>query len=153
MHSSFQSSTFLENHLFTLKSTVMELFGRLTANATVNEIKDGRKVINFSVAINDGYKPKGTEVFKKITTFVNCSYCLNTSLAEFLTKGTLVEIYGRISANAWTNMEGKAKASLNFHVSSIKLHSGPKSENGEENKDFKTVSVSDITAPLEDLPF
>jgi single-strand DNA-binding protein len=52
----------------------MELFGRLTANATVNEIKDGRKVINFSIAINDGYKPKGTEVFKKITTFVNCSY-------------------------------------------------------------------------------
>jgi len=131
----------------------MELIGRLTANAMVNEIKDGRKVINFSVAINDGYKPKGTDTFKKITTYVNCSYWLSTSLAEFLTKGTVVELYGRISANAWTNMEGKSKASLNFHVTSIKLHGRPKSEIAAESKEFKTVSVSDITVPLEDLPF
>ena len=100
----------------------MELVGRLTADAKVSTLKDERKVVNFSIAINDSYKPKGSELVTKITTFVNCSYWINTAIAEHLTKSTLVELSGRIGVNAWTNAEGEAKASLTFHVNSIKLH-------------------------------
>ncbi len=53
----------------------MELFGRLTADATVNTLKDGRKVVHFAIALNDSYKPKDGDEWKKLTTFVNCSYC------------------------------------------------------------------------------
>src|SRR5678809_653647 len=98
----------------------MELVGRLTANAKVSTVKDDRKVVNFSIAINDSYKPKGSEMVTKITTFVNCSYWINPAIAEHLTKSTLVELSGRIGVNAWTNAEGEAKASLTFHVNSIK---------------------------------
>ena len=38
----------------------MEIIGRLTADAKVNTLKGDRKVVNFSVAINESYKAKGT---------------------------------------------------------------------------------------------
>ena len=100
----------------------MEIIGRLTANAKRKELSDGRNVVNFSIAINDSYKAKGSDEVKKITTYVNCSYWRSPAIAEYLTKGVLVEVFGRISANAWTNAQGEVKATLNFHVTGIKLH-------------------------------
>lgn len=126
----------------------MELFGRLTANAVVNTLKDGRKVVHFSLAINDSYKPKDSDEWKKLTTYVNCSYWLSEAVAKFLTKGALVEVYGRISVSAWVNAQGEAKGSLNFHVNNIKLH-GKGSAAGED----VIPTAAEITEPIDDLPF
>jgi len=126
----------------------MELVGRLTADAKVSTLKDERKVVNFSIAINDSYKPKGGELVTKITTFVNCSYWINPAIAEHLTKSTLVELSGRIGVNAWTNAEGEAKASLTFHVNGIKLHG-----KGNAASKESIPAASEIKEPIEDLPF
>jgi single-strand DNA-binding protein len=41
----------------------MEIVVRITANATNKTVSGERTVVNFSIAINDSYKPKGaTEV-------------------------------------------------------------------------------------------
>jgi single-strand DNA-binding protein len=77
--------------------------------------------VNFSIAINDTYKTKGSTEVQKITTYVNCSYWINPGVSAYLTKGTLVECYGRIGANAWTNKEGEVKACLTFHVNTMLL--------------------------------
>ncbi len=126
----------------------MELIGRVTADATVNTTKEGRKVVHFSIAMNDSYKPKGSDEWKKVTTFVNCSYWINEAIAKNITKGSLVEVYGRISVSAWTNLKGEAKGSLNFHVNNIKLH-------GKGNAEAKESipAPADITEPVDDLPF
>jgi single-strand DNA-binding protein len=126
----------------------MELTGRLTADAKLSILKDDRKVVNFSIAINDSYKPKASEVAMKVTTFFNCSYWKNPGIAEYLKKGTLVELSGRISVNTWKNADGEAKASLNFHVNSIKLHG----KTGAIAKENIPASVQ-ITQPVDDLPF
>ena len=84
----------------------------------------------------------------KITTFVNCSYWRNSGIVEYLTKGALVEVFGRISANAWTNANGEVKASLNFHVTSIKLHGKSIAASKES-----IPAASEIKEPIEDLPF
>ena len=130
----------------------MELVGRLTADAKVSILKDERKVVNFSIAINDSYKPKDSEKVSKITTYVNCSYWINPAIAEHLTKSSLVELSGRIGVNAWTKAEGEAKASLTFHVNNIKLHGKGKATEAE-NITTSPVSPADIKEPLEDLPF
>ena len=124
----------------------MEIVGRLTANAVVNEVKNSsRKVVNFNVAVNDRYRPKDGEV-KKFTTYFNCSYWLSSGIAEHLTKGSLVELSGRVSVNAWKNMEGEAKASLNFHVNNIKLH--------DKNKSVTVNETEPKAEPAtDDLPF
>ena len=52
----------------------MTIIGRITQDAIVNTTKDDRKVVNFSLAINDSYKPKGGGERVKVTTYCNCSY-------------------------------------------------------------------------------
>ena len=141
----------------------MEIVGRLTADAKVNTLKDERKVVNFSVAVNDSYKLKGNEQPVKVTNYFNCSYWMNPAIAEHLTKGSLVELYGRISVNTWTNNEGEAKASLNFHVNNLKLHGKPKAmDNNSETpvvsisgKERKAVSsnADEVVDSRDDLPF
>jgi single-strand DNA-binding protein len=126
----------------------MEIVGRLTADAKVSTLKDKRQVVNFSIAINDSYQPRDSEQAVKITNYVNCSYWINPAIGEYLKKGSLVELSGRIGVNAWTNAEGEAKASLTFHVNTLKLHGGATTPNKE-----KVADAADVTAPMEDLPF
>ena len=140
----------------------MEIVGRLTADAKLNNLKDERQVVNFSVAVNDSYKPKDSDEPKKLTNYFNCSYWVNPQIAQHLTKGTLVELYGRIGINAWTSTDGEAKASLNFHVNSIKLH-GKSKENASSETGATSMSDKDSKAAVttgggqpadsDDLPF
>lgn len=124
----------------------MEIIGRMTADATVNETKAGKKVVNFSIAINDTYKAKGMEEVKRFVTYINCSYWINPGVAAYLTKGTLVECHGRIGADAYTGKDGEAKARLNFHVNILKLHgSSSRTETSAANTTEKETA--------DDLPF
>jgi len=130
----------------------MEIVGRITKDAVVNQLKDERKVVNFSIAVNDYYKPKNSEESVKVTTFVNCSYWISTKIAERLIKGTLLEIHGRIYVNAYKGADGEAKASLNCHVNNIKIHSTGKqtTEDQEENAEIPMDKKGAVT---DDLPF
>ena len=58
------------------------VIGRITSDAKINETKDGRKVVNFTIAENYRYKVKGTDEVKQAANFYNCSYWLNTILAS-----------------------------------------------------------------------
>lgn len=91
------------------KITIMEITARLTGNAEVKTLKDDRQVVNFNVAINDSYKPKGGDAVTKLVTYVQCAYWVNSNIAQYLTKGTLVELHGRIGVNAYNNLQGEAK--------------------------------------------
>ena len=128
----------------------MEIIGRLTADAKVNELTDGRKVVNFNIAMNENYKVKGSDEIKKATNYFNCSYWINDRIAKVLTKGTLVELYGRIGINTYTNNSGEVKAALTFHVNNIKLHGKPSKDN---NKELSAVAENEDEAAKDDLPF
>lgn len=121
----------------------MVLIGRITKDATIKKVKDHNEVVNFSIAVNDYYKPKGAADGVTITNYYNCSYWLSTKIASRLTKGSLVEIQGRITVNAYTCLDGEAKASLNCHVNSITIHQHIKIEN----------KVAQEEKIAEDLPF
>jgi single-strand DNA-binding protein len=99
----------------------MTIVGRITKDAVVNRLKDERKVVNFSLAINETYKQKAGE-YVKVTTYCNCSYWISERIAENLKKGMLIEVTGRIYVTAYAGGDGVAKASLNCHVNQIKIH-------------------------------
>jgi len=101
----------------------MDITGRVTADAQVRTLSEGRQVVNFSVAVNDSYKAKNGERVTQ-TQFFDCSYWIGAGIAQYLTKGSIVELSGRVSARAWVDSEGQAKAGLNFHTSKITLHGG-----------------------------
>ncbi len=129
----------------------MEIIARITADAKVSTLNDERQVVNFSVAINDSYKVRDSKELKKVVTFVQCSYWKNSSIAKHLTKGMLVELYGRIGVNAYKDMQGEAKARITLHVSKIKLH-GKSKQTMEENTTVPE-SVSVLNESTDDLPF
>ena len=109
----------------------MNIIGRLTRNAEVRTVSHERQVVNFSVAMNDSYKNKHGERVEQ-TTFIDCAYWLTPNVAKILTKGTLVELIGRVSARAWMGKDGEARAGLNFTASQIKLHGGGSRPQTEE---------------------
>jgi len=127
----------------------MTIVGRITRDAEVATLKDDRKVVNFSVAVNDSYKPKGGERVK-LTTFYNCSYWVSEKIAEQLKKSALVEVTGRIFVNAYSGGDGTAKASLNCHVNNIKIHAWPKENDAKE---AAAESVNTAANSDEKLPF
>ena len=126
----------------------MEIVGRVTANAKVVSTKNEKQVVNFSIAINEQYKPKGSSEVKKFTTYFRCSYWINSGIAKHLTKGVLVQLTGRAGVDAYINDAGEAKANLTFHVSTIKLH-GLGHGNGQNLQVAEPVD----TGVTDDLPF
>lgn len=122
----------------------MEITGRIIADAKVVTLKDERKVVNFTVAVNDYFKPKDSSEGKQVTVFYNCAYWISTKVAEQIKKGGIVEVNGRIYTTAYMGDE-KPKASLHCHVNSIKVHTIVKKENQKGNRE--------LTEPLDDLPF
>ncbi|KIO51869.1 single-stranded DNA-binding protein [Flavobacterium hibernum] len=135
----------------------MNITGRLTKDAKVSTLSDSRQVVNFSVAINESYKNKKGDKVEQ-TTFFDCAYWVSPRVAEWLTKGTVVELTGMVSARAWTGNDGEPRAGLNFNTSNIKLHGGgKKSESGQEVKTGQNAEQGSkkatIKEPEDDIPF
>ena len=142
----------------------MNITGRVTRDAQVRTLSDSRQVVNFSVAINESYKNKKGDRVEQ-TTFFECAYWISPRVAEWLTKGTVVELTGMVSARAWTGNDGEPRAGLNFNTSNIKLHGGGKKSEGAQTAEntqavqtgqnavqgeSKKVSAKE---PEDDLPF
>ena len=131
----------------------MNIVGRITKNAEINNLKNDKQVVNFSVAINDSYKTKQGER-REQTTYYNCSYWLSPNVAKILTKGTLVELIGRASASAWIGKDGEIKSGLNFHTSNIKVHGGGKKSDTEEQPASQAQKSNAFAEDTDDdLPF
>lgn len=130
----------------------MNIIGRLTRNAEIRTVLQDKQVVNFSVATNDSYKNKEGERIKQ-TTYFECAYWISTNVAKMLTKGTLVELSGRVYARAWQDRDGEPQAGLNFHTSQIKLYGG-----GEKTQTTEaTLTTHSDKLPKQgeedDLPF
>ena len=130
----------------------MNITGRLTRDAEVRTLSNEKQVVNFSVATNDSYRNKQGERVEQ-TTYFDCAYWISANVARLLTKGTLVELTGRVSTRAWVSKDGEARAGLNFHTSNIKLHGGSRrtetiQATAQADNNKVTVQGTD-----DDLPF
>lgn len=131
----------------------MEITGRITANSTVHKVSNDKQVVNFSIAINDNYKPRGSTEVKEVVTYINCSYWLNAKTAEWLKKGVLVQLFGRIGLNVYCNQEGKPIGSLTFHTNNIKILTFAKKTELTENVVMSSLAKGKKSETADDLPF
>ncbi|TXJ28085.1 MAG: single-stranded DNA-binding protein [Chitinophagaceae bacterium] len=136
--------------------------GRLTADAQIKQTQDGREVVNFSIALNRKFKPKGSNTAKVVTTFVNCSYWLSTGIAAYLKKGRTVATTGHIGLKTWTSPNGEARAAITQWVRDIdpwisNSSSTPNANHTSKSNDKwgkpNNESVQDTTEVVDDLPF
>lgn len=128
----------------------MEITGRIVKDASVFKVKQNREVVNFSIAVNDSYKPTGSTETKKIVTYIDCSYWLSAGLAQWLKKGALVQLFGRIGLNVYIGNDAQAHGSLTFHTSDIKILVFAQAENPKAAPAPKQQKETDNP---DDLPF
>jgi len=129
---------------------MMEITGRLTADAVVRSASAEKKVVGFTLAINDSYLSEGKRIDQ--TLFVECAFWRNTGAADFLKKGILVQLYGRLGVKGYLSRQGEARAQITFRVSEIKFFDSLSSkaddeqanaEAGAQNDDLDFLDIKD----------
>lgn len=124
----------------------MEITGRLTADAEIRKTKSKKELVAFTIAVNDSYKAKDGER-KDIAEYFNCAYWLSTKIADNLHKGSIVTVHGWVYLNEYQGKDGNKYASLNCHVSGIKLIANAKKKSAEQ------TTTTPIPETKDDLPF
>jgi single-strand DNA-binding protein len=140
----------------------LQIIGNLGKDCIVKEI-NGKHVINFSVAHTERFKDaQGNQ--KERTTWVECAYWTDrTAIAPYLVKGTSVYAEGSPEADAYTNKEGQAAATLRMRVQNIQLLGGNKDNQGSNQGNVSNAGMStapvvktesvNTPAAVDDLPF
>jgi single-strand DNA-binding protein len=140
----------------------MQVIGNLGKDCVVNTVS-GKNVINFTVAHTEKYRDSQGNNQEK-TTWVDCAYWTDrTSISPYLTKGKQVFVEGTPEVRTFTRQDGTAGASLSLRVRDIQLLGG-RGENTGNSPSYNAAaparemassvpSASEITEPIDDLPF
>jgi len=139
----------------------MQVIGNLGKDCSVNT-GNGKNVINFTVAHTEKYRDSQGNNQEK-TTWVDCAYWTDrTAIAQYLTKGKQVFVEGQPEVRSFTRQDGTSGASLSLRVREVQLLGG-RGESGTSGtyqqpasasaSSGNTPSASDITEPVDDLPF
>ncbi len=142
----------------------MQVIGNLGKDCVVNTV-NGKNVINFTVAHTEKYKDSQGNQQEK-TTWVDCAYWTDrTAVAQYLTKGKQVFVEGQPEVRSFTRQDGTAGASLSMRVRDIQLLGGRgdnagggssyagSSSSAASSQASNVPSASEITEPVDDLPF
>ena len=142
----------------------MQVIGNLGKDCMVNTV-NGKNVINFTVAHTEKYKDS-QGVNQEKTTWVDCAYWTDrTAISPYLTKGKQVFVEGTPEVRSYTRQDGTGGASLSLRVREVQLLGG-RGDNGNSttpayngasasgsSQNTSVPSASEITEPIDDLPF
>lgn len=139
----------------------MQVIGNLGKDCVVNTV-NGRNVINFTVAHTEKYKDSQGANQEK-TTWVDCAYWTDrTAISPYLTKGKQVFVEGTPEVRSFTRQDGTGGASLSLRVREVQLLGGRgetgsapsyNSASSSGSSSSHVPSASEITEPIDDLPF
>ena len=108
------------------------LTGNIGKDAEVKDFQNGNGVINFSVADTKKWTDKNGQKQEK-TNWIECVWYLNnTSIAQYLTKGTKVLIEGEPTARAYINQQGEAVVINQCIIRSLEFM-GSSNQNQQQN--------------------
>lgn len=109
------------------------IVGRLGADPEMRYLPSGSAVCNFSVATDWS---KDETIWFRVSAFEKLAETCN----QYLSKGKLVLVEGRVRVSAYTNREGNPAASLELRASTVRFLS---SKNEEEKVEEKPVDMED----------
>ena len=134
----------------------LQVIGHLGKDCVVNTV-NGKNVINFTVAHTEKYRDSQGNNQEK-TTWVDCAYWTDrTAISPYLTKGKQVYVEGTPEARSFQRNDGTPGSSLSLRVREIQLLGG-RGDNGNvaaasAPAGAAVPSASDISEPVDDLPF
>jgi single-strand DNA-binding protein len=132
------------------------LIGRLGKDPEVRYTPDGTMVTNFNLATDEQRKDKNgekiqrTEWHKIVTWGKLAEICGN-----YLVKGKLVFVEGRIQTRSWEDKEGVKRYTTEIIASNMQmLDSKGQNKTGDSSSfEADATNLSDGGTPLDDVPF
>lgn len=134
--------------------------GRLTRDVELKKTGTGKSVVNFTVAINRRF---GKD--KDKADFLNCVAWNKTAdfMANYLSKGALVSIEGRIETGSYEDNDGKRVYTTDVVVDNLQALESMKERNEYQSSQGNTPTQThtqnkpkqeeDIDISSDDLPF
>ena len=126
------------------------LVGRLGADPEVRYTQDGTMVTTFRMATDEQWKDKTgnreqrTEWHRIVTYRKLAEIC-----GEYLGKGSMVFIEGRIQTRSWTDKDGNKRYSTEIIAQNMKMLDRKGKEGGEQPE----FNGAEPHAPDDDVPF
>ncbi len=136
------------------------IVGYLGRDAELRYTPQGTAVCNFSVATTERRKDRGGE-YQDITTWFNVSLWGGKAEAtsQYLSKGKLVFIEGRLTQREYQDRDGNTRTSLDVNASDLQFV-GPRGEDGPatvrdepsgKSRPQQEASAAPVTE--DDIPF
>lgn len=135
------------------------LIGRLTQDPQIRTTASGQQVCTFGLATNRFAKDPKTGEIKKSTDYHNIVLWrrLAEIASQYLSKGSLVFIEGRIQTRSWQDNNGNSHTKTEIVAERIQL--GPKSISKEEplekveGKEEEIPVIEEEEIDIKDIPF
>lgn len=128
------------------------LMGRLVADPELRNTQNGVSVVQFRLAVDRDYTPKGQE---KQTDFINVAAWRGTAefIAKHFEKGQLIALTGSIQTRSYTDSQGN-KRSVTEVIADQAYFAGSKKESGNRasrESGADTVPAYESRLPAEAL--
>ena len=124
------------------------LIGRLGRDPEVRQMPDGEAVCNFSIATSETWKDRQTGQRQERTEWHNIT--LYRRLAEvagqYLKKGSLVYIEGRIQSRKYTGKDGIERTAYEIIGNEMKMLGGG-NDSGQQNAQYTPPAPPSRQAP------
>ena len=131
------------------------LIGRLGKDPEVRYTPDGTMITNFNLATDEQWKDKNGEKVQKtewhrIVTFGK----LAEICGNYLVKGKLVFIEGRIQTRSWEDKDGVKRYTTEIVASNMQmLDSKGQNKTGEASSESAPSGLNNGSVPVDDVPF
>lgn len=128
------------------------LIGRLGADPEIRYTPDGTMVVNMRLATDESYKNKAGEKVEKTEWHRLVGF---RKLAEicgnYLTKGRLIVVEGRIQTRSWEDDQGTKRYTTEIVMSSMKMLDSQKKDSGDSDPGW--MGNGYIPGDESDVPF
>lgn len=113
------------------------IVGRLTRTPELKTANTGTSFIQFVLANNSGNKEQDANFVDVVAfgkTAENCS--------QYLSKGSLISIQGRIQSSKWKTEEGEKRTSTQIVAMSVSFINSPKNKDSEKEEQEETQNIN-----------
>jgi single-strand DNA-binding protein len=106
------------------------LVGRLTRDPELRTTPNGRNVVSFSIAVDKRFKPQDanaqTADFFRVTAWGNTA----DFVANYLSKGRLVAVDGRLEQRSYTDKDGNKREAIDVVAENVQGLDRPRDDAG-----------------------
>lgn len=123
------------------------LMGRLTKDPETRETQNGKKMLKFSVAVDDGYGDK------KHTSFINCIAFEKRAefIEKYFGKGNMIALVGSIRTDKYDDKDGRTVYTTDVFVDEASFTGEKKDDRVQPGRPPVSGSAPDLGDEFEDF--